>query len=63
MKQKYSLPHPADLLASARGRWSKDAELMKQTGLSRATIWRIGTGRFKVSVDSIAKLMKALNRD
>ena len=52
---------PEKLMTFARDRWRTDREIMKQTGLSRATIWRIESGRFKFHARTLGKLVKALN--
>ena len=50
-----------ELLRVARERWPDDRTIMKQTGLSRTTLWRIDKDRFQFRPITLGKLVKALN--
>jgi len=51
------------LLDLAEARWKKDRIICNKTGLSRATLWRIRTGRLGYHAETLGKLAKALNDD
>ena len=52
-----------ELLRLAETRWGSEAEIVKQTGLSRITLWRMRQEKYKFRDKSIGKLVKALNRE
>lgn len=47
-----------ELLEKALQKAGSEAELLKQTKLSRATLWRMRQGRFNFHAESIAKLLR-----
>jgi hypothetical protein len=49
-----------ELLRLAAEKWKTEAEIVKHTGLSRATIWRMRNEKHKSRDKSIGKLVKAL---
>jgi len=55
--------NPQELLKIARSKWPSDRELVKQTKLSRTTIWRMESGRFSFNAGSLAKLVRAINAE
>ncbi len=59
----HTIVTPQNLIAIARKRWPKDSDLVKHTGLSRPTIWRIESGRFNFHDKTVGKLVKAINND
>ena len=63
MKQTPRTDIYLELINIARKRWPTDRELVKHTGLSRTTIWRMETGRFKFHPLRIGKLAKAINNE
>lgn len=52
-----------ELLRLADDKWKSEAEIVKQTGLSRVTLWRMRKEKCKFRDKSIGKLVKALNRE